>query len=40
MILAWLSRFNLDGVIFKKIFFHSPEVVSRYRDPQLQVDKN
>ena len=40
MILAWLRRFNLEGVTFKKKKFHPPEVVSRYRDPQLQVGEN
>ena len=36
-ILAWLSRFNHQTIWLE---FHSLEVLSRWRDPKLQVSEN
>ena len=41
MILAWLCCFNIIiGFHNHNLNFHPLEVVSRYRDPQLQVGEN
>ena len=40
MILAWLCRFNPLTAKINYLNFHPLEVVSRYRDPQLQVGGN